>query len=89
MGIIPSTRSNWKWYCIVPSTLFHQPQKKKKSRQKAKDNDADEDDLDPMLRLQKLSVEASDEENETGVALNKLALTSSWKIKHTDPWFTF
>lgn len=50
----------------VKDSQKKQPQKKKKSRQKAKDNDADEDDLDPMLRLQKLSVEASDEENETG-----------------------
>lgn len=46
-----------------------QPQKKKKDRRKGKRGDADEDadDEDVMLKLKKLSVQASDEEDEPGL----------------------
>ena len=45
-----------------------QPQKKKKDRRKGKGGDVDEDDEeDVMLKLKKLSVQASDEEDEPGL----------------------
>uniref|UniRef100_A0A3Q1GZZ9 ATP-binding cassette sub-family F member 1 n=1 Tax=Acanthochromis polyacanthus TaxID=80966 RepID=A0A3Q1GZZ9_9TELE len=47
-----------------------QPQKKKKDRRKGKDAD-DEDDEDVMLNLKKLSVQASDEEDEPVIAPSK------------------
>ncbi|KAK2829992.1 hypothetical protein Q5P01_017923 [Channa striata] len=51
----------------VKDTHGKQPQKKKKDRRKEKGGDAD-DDEDVMLKLKKLSVQASDEEEETFTA---------------------
>ncbi|CAK6978919.1 ATP-binding cassette sub-family F member 1 isoform X3 [Scomber scombrus] len=56
----------------VKDTQGKQPQKKKKDRRKGKGGDADEDDdEDVMLKLKKLSVQASDEEDEPVVAPSK------------------
>lgn len=55
-------------YDIVIWTCIFQPQKKKKDRRKGKGGDADDDDDDDvMLKLKKLSVQASDEEDEPGM----------------------
>lgn len=52
------------------------PQKKKKDRRKGKGGDQDEDDdEDVMLKLKKLSVQASDEEDEPGMMFQDC---SSW-----------
>uniref|UniRef100_A0A7N6AL87 ATP-binding cassette sub-family F member 1 n=1 Tax=Anabas testudineus TaxID=64144 RepID=A0A7N6AL87_ANATE len=48
----------------VKDTHGKQPQKKKKDRRKEKGGDADDDDEDVMLKLKKLSVQESDEEDE-------------------------
>uniref|UniRef100_A0A4W6CZY0 ATP-binding cassette sub-family F member 1 n=1 Tax=Lates calcarifer TaxID=8187 RepID=A0A4W6CZY0_LATCA len=55
----------------VKDTQGKQPQKKKKERRKEKGRDADEDDEDVMLKLKKLSVQASDEEDEPVIAPSK------------------
>ncbi|GAA6226701.1 ATP-binding cassette sub-family F member 1 [Lates japonicus] len=55
----------------VKDTQGKQPQKKKKERRKEKGGDADEDDEDVMLKLKKLSVQASDEEDEPVIAPSK------------------
>ncbi|XP_053189709.1 ATP-binding cassette sub-family F member 1 isoform X3 [Scomber japonicus] len=56
----------------VKDTQGKQPQKKKKDRRKGKGGDADEDDdEDVMLKLKKLSVQASDEDDEPVVAPSK------------------
>lgn len=62
----PLEDSGW-WLNI----LIFPHQKKKKERRKGKNEDADEhdDDEDHMLRLQKLSMQASDEEEESGGTL--------------------
>ncbi|XP_051271387.1 ATP-binding cassette sub-family F member 1 [Dicentrarchus labrax] len=56
----------------VKDTQGKQPQKKKKDRRKGKGGDADDgDDEDVMLKLKKLSVQASDEEEEPVIAPNR------------------
>ncbi|XP_061686930.1 ATP-binding cassette sub-family F member 1 isoform X2 [Syngnathoides biaculeatus] len=56
----------------VPVKDAKQPHKKKKDRRKGKVGDADDDsDEDVMLKLKKLSVQASDEEDEPVVAPRK------------------
>lgn len=53
----------------VKDTQGKQPQKKKKDRRKGKGGDVDEDDEDDvMLKLTKLSVQASDEDDEAVIA---------------------
>lgn len=47
-------------------TWIFQPQKKKKDRRKGKGGDVGGADKDVMLKLKKLSVQASDEEEEPG-----------------------
>lgn len=55
-----------------------QPQKKKKDRRKGKGGDANEDDEDNdvMEKLKKLSVQASDEEDEPGTSTSTLTHSS-------------
>ncbi|KAM8767379.1 ATP-binding cassette sub-family F member 1 isoform 2-T2 [Acanthopagrus schlegelii] len=56
----------------VKDTRGKQPQKKKKDRRKGKGGDVDEDDEeDVMLKLKKLSVQASDEEDEPAIIPSK------------------
>ncbi|XP_071357253.1 ATP-binding cassette sub-family F member 1 isoform X3 [Trachinotus anak] len=56
----------------VKETQGKQPQKKKKDRRKGKGGDADEeDDDDVMLKLKKLSVQASDEEDKPVMSPSK------------------
>ncbi|XP_039676795.1 ATP-binding cassette sub-family F member 1 [Perca fluviatilis] len=55
----------------VKDTQGKQPQKKKKDRRKGKGGDVDDDDEDVMLKLKKLSVQASDEEDEAVMAPKK------------------
>ncbi|XP_042362019.1 ATP-binding cassette sub-family F member 1 [Plectropomus leopardus] len=56
----------------VKDTQAKQPQKKRKDRRKGKGGNADDDDNeDVMLKLKKLSVQASDEEGEPVIAPSK------------------
>ncbi|XP_028254815.1 ATP-binding cassette sub-family F member 1 isoform X1 [Parambassis ranga] len=52
-------------------TQGKQPQRKKKDRRKGKGVDDEDDDEDVMLKLKKLSVQASDEEDEPVIAPKK------------------
>lgn len=61
-----------------------QPQKKKKDRRKGKagddDDDDDDDDSEVMQRLKKLSVQASDEDEEEGNVIINLVFASMSRI---------
>ncbi len=64
-----STCDNLIFYCSI------QPQKKKKDRRKGKGGDVDEDEEDDvMLKLTKLSVQASDEDDEAGMIFQDTSL---------------
>lgn len=73
-----------RWFNIL--IFLHQ--KKKRERRKGKSEDADEDDdEDHTLRLQKLSMQASDEEDEPGgtyFRLQPLRLISSQNSSDSD-----
>uniref|UniRef100_A0A7N6FHH0 ATP-binding cassette sub-family F member 1 n=1 Tax=Anabas testudineus TaxID=64144 RepID=A0A7N6FHH0_ANATE len=63
----------------------HGKQKKKKDRRKEKGGDADDDDEDVMLKLKKLSVQESDEEDEPGMIVRaQNALEGDFSISQAE-----
>lgn len=64
---------------------YFQPQKKKREPKKGKRADAGEkDDEDVMLNLKKLSVEASDEEDEPGRTPPDEAAIKTWSFTNIE-----